>query len=205
MDFTRTFETTTKCNNINHVWSHFYKILVVLKYHRHLWANIFDTDISRCINTYIKVVYLAFFGMFMLLQISVSKILTHRHLCYFKATKILQKWLQTWFILLHLALVWNVRVKSIWTHSEGERTYDMVYATYYLYPYGGQSVLQRNFDGTGFTSESAKIVVGGSKCPPAPLVPPALITICMLLIFKPKCTWWFKSLGNPESPESLEF
>ena len=34
----------------NHVWSHFYKILVVLKWHRCLWANIFDTDISRCIN-----------------------------------------------------------------------------------------------------------------------------------------------------------
>ena len=50
MDFTRTFETTTKCNNINHVWSHFYKILVVLKYHRRLWANIFDTDICRSIN-----------------------------------------------------------------------------------------------------------------------------------------------------------
>ena len=30
MDFTQTFQTTTKCNNINHVWSHFYKILVVL-------------------------------------------------------------------------------------------------------------------------------------------------------------------------------
>ena len=46
MDFTRTFQANTKCNNINHVWSHFYKILVVLKYHRRLWANIFDTDIS---------------------------------------------------------------------------------------------------------------------------------------------------------------
>ena len=50
MDFTRTFETTPKCNNINHVWSHFYKILVVLKYHRRPWANIFDTDIFRSIN-----------------------------------------------------------------------------------------------------------------------------------------------------------
>ena len=117
MDFMRTFQTNSKCNNINHVWSHFYKILVVLKYHRRLWANIFDTDISRCINTYIKVVYLAFFGIFMLLQMSVSKILAHRRLWYFKTTKILQKWLQTWFILLHLALVWNVRVKSIWTYS----------------------------------------------------------------------------------------
>ena len=52
MDFTRTFETTTRCNNINNVWSHFYQILVVLKYHRRLWANNFDTDISKCINTY---------------------------------------------------------------------------------------------------------------------------------------------------------
>ena len=48
--FTRTFQTTTKCDNINHVWSHFYKLLVVLKYHRRLWANIFDTDICRSIN-----------------------------------------------------------------------------------------------------------------------------------------------------------
>ena len=116
MDFTRTFETTTKCNNINHAWRHFYKILVVLKYHRRLWANIFDTDISRWINTYIKVVYFTF-GIVMLLQRSVSKILSHRRLWYFKTTNILQKWFQTWFILLHLVLIWNVRVKSIWTHS----------------------------------------------------------------------------------------
>ena len=61
MDFTRTFEANAKCNNINHVWSQYYKFLVVLKYHRRPWVNIFDTDISRCINTYIKVVYLAFF------------------------------------------------------------------------------------------------------------------------------------------------
>ena len=93
------------------------KNLVVLKYHRRLWANIFDTDISRCINTYIKVVYLVFSGIVMLLQMSVLKILAHRHLWYFKTTKILKKWLQTGFILLHLALVRNVRVKSIWTHS----------------------------------------------------------------------------------------
>ena len=50
MDFTRTFQTTTKCNNINHVWSHFYKSLVFLKYHIRLWANIFDIDICRSIN-----------------------------------------------------------------------------------------------------------------------------------------------------------
>ena len=36
MDFTRTFEANAKCKNINHVWSQFYKILVVLKYHRSL-------------------------------------------------------------------------------------------------------------------------------------------------------------------------
>ena len=42
---------------------------------------------------YIKVVYLAFLGIIMLLQ--------------------------TWFILLHLALASNVHVKSIWTHSGG--------------------------------------------------------------------------------------
>ena len=116
MDFTQTFQTKTKCNKINHVCSYFYKILVVLKYHRCLWANIFDTDINRCINTYIKVVYLAFFGIFMLLQMSLSKILAHRRLCYFKSNKLLQKLLQTWFILLQLAVISNVRIKSIWTH-----------------------------------------------------------------------------------------
>ena len=63
--------------------------LVVLKYHRRPWVNIFDTDISRCINTYIRVVYLAFFGIFMLLQMSVSKILAQGRLWYFKTTKIL--------------------------------------------------------------------------------------------------------------------
>ena len=50
MDFTQTFQANAKCNNINHVWSHFYKILVVLKYHRHPWVNIFDTDMCRSIN-----------------------------------------------------------------------------------------------------------------------------------------------------------
>ena len=118
MDFTRTFQTTTKCNNMNHVWSHFYKILVVLKYRRRPWVNIFGTDISRCIYTYIKVVYLAYFGIFMLLKLSVSNILAQGCLWYFKTTKILKKWLQTWFILLHLALASNFRVKSIWRHSK---------------------------------------------------------------------------------------
>ena len=88
MDFTRTFEANTKCNSIKYVWSHFYQLLVVLKYHRRLWNNIFDTDIFRCINTHIKGVYLAFFGIFMLLEMSVSKILLHRRLWYFKTTKI---------------------------------------------------------------------------------------------------------------------
>ena len=88
IDFTQTFEANTKCNNINYVWSHFYQILVVMKYHRCLWNNIFDTDIFRCINTHIKGVYLSFFGIFMLLEMSVSKILFHRHLWYFITTKI---------------------------------------------------------------------------------------------------------------------
>ena len=55
--------------------------------------------------------------IFVLLQISVSKILAQSRLWCFKTTKILQKWLQTWFILFHLSLVWNVRVKSILSHS----------------------------------------------------------------------------------------
>ena len=88
MDFTRTFEANTKCNNMKYVWSHFYQILVVLKYHRCLWNNIFDTDIFRCINTHIKGVYLAFFGIYMLLEMSVSNILFPRHLWYFRTTKI---------------------------------------------------------------------------------------------------------------------
>ena len=88
MDFTRTFEANTKCNSIKYVWSHFYQLLVVLKYHRCLWNNIFDTDIFRCINTNIKGVYLAIFGIFMLLEMSVSKILFHRRLWCFRTTKI---------------------------------------------------------------------------------------------------------------------
>ena len=56
MDFKRAFEVNAKCNNINHVWSHFYKILGVLKYHR----CPFDTDISRQINTNTKGIYLRF-------------------------------------------------------------------------------------------------------------------------------------------------
>ena len=116
MDFTRTFQTNTKCNNINHVWSHFYKVLVVLK---SMISSIFDKDTSRCINTNVKVVYLAFSGIFMFLQMFVSKILAHRHLWYFRTAKLLQKILLTWFVLFHLVLVWNVHVKYIWTHSGG--------------------------------------------------------------------------------------
>ena len=83
MDFTRTYLANNTYNNINHVCRYFYTILVVLKYHRRLWENIFDKNISRCINTYIKVLYLAFFWIFMLLKMSVSKILSHRRLWYF--------------------------------------------------------------------------------------------------------------------------
>ena len=97
-----TFEANAKCNNVNHVWSHFDKFLIVLKYHRRPWVNIFDTDISRCINTYSKVVYLAFFGIFMLLDMSLSKILAQGRLWYFKTIKNLSKWLQTWFTLYWL-------------------------------------------------------------------------------------------------------
>ena len=82
MDFMRTFEANTKCNSNKYVWSYFYQILVVLKYHRRLWNNIFDTNIFRCINNNIKVTYLAFFGISMLLELSLSKILIHGRLWY---------------------------------------------------------------------------------------------------------------------------
>ena len=87
MDFTRTFET--KCNNINLVWNHFYKILVVLKYHICPWANIFDTDIFRCI------------------------IPTKMGVNGTSTTKIFLG--LTSKILLQLVVVWIVRIKSIWT------------------------------------------------------------------------------------------
>ena len=87
-DFTRTFEANTKCNNINYVWSHFYQILVVLKYHRRLWNNIFDTDISRSINIPKNAKYTPLMWVFMHLKMSVSKILFHRRLWYFRTTKI---------------------------------------------------------------------------------------------------------------------
>ena len=89
MDFMRTFQGNAKWNNINPVWSQFYKTLVVFKYHRSPWVNLFDKDIFRCINTYIKVVYWAFFRILMLLKMSVLKILTKGPLWYFKNTKIL--------------------------------------------------------------------------------------------------------------------
>ena len=50
MDFTRKFQTNIKFSNINHVWIHFYKLLVVLKYHRCLWVNIFNTNVCRSIT-----------------------------------------------------------------------------------------------------------------------------------------------------------
>ena len=73
---------------------------------------------------------------------------------YFKTTRILQKWLQTLFILLHLVLVLNIRLKSIWTHSGGR----------------GAISNTRSFYGACFVSNSVKIRRG----PLAPLVPPAL-------------------------------
>ena len=84
MDFTRTFEAYTKCSIMKYALNHIYQVFVVLKYHRSLWKNIFDTDIFRCINTHIKGVYLAFFGIFMLLEMSLSKVLAHRRLWHFK-------------------------------------------------------------------------------------------------------------------------
>ena len=42
-----------------------YQVLVVLKHHRRLWANIFDTDISRSIYTQIKVKYNPLIKVFM--------------------------------------------------------------------------------------------------------------------------------------------
>jgi hypothetical protein len=111
MDFTQTFEANTKCNNINHVWSHFYKILVVLKYRRRPWANIFDTDICRSINIPKNAKYIHHFnvGIYASRNVCVKDINS-------RVSMVLQNY-QTWFRLLHLALASNVRVKSIWTHS----------------------------------------------------------------------------------------
>ena len=88
MDFTLKFEANTKCNNINYVWSHFYQILVVLKHHRRLWNNIFDTAISRSINIPKNAKYTPLMWVFMHLKMPVSKILFHRRLWYFRTTKI---------------------------------------------------------------------------------------------------------------------
>ena len=88
MSFTRTFEANSKCNNINYVLSHFYQILVVLKYHRCLCNNIFDTDNSRSIDIPKNAKYTALMWVFMHLKMSVSKILFHRRLWYFRTTKI---------------------------------------------------------------------------------------------------------------------
>ena len=88
MDFTRTFEANAKCNNINYVWIHFYQTLVVLMYHRRLWNNNFDTDISRSINIPKKAKYAPLMWVLMHLKMSVSKILFHRRLWHFRTTKI---------------------------------------------------------------------------------------------------------------------
>ena len=166
--------------------------MLVLKYRRRPWANIFVTDIFRCINTYIKVVCLTFLGIFMLIQMCVSKILVHRLLWYFKTAKILQKWLQTWFILLHLALLWNVCVKSIWTNSLGgalEASAIPVLSCYYLKKKGTE---------TGIDNLQ-------QLCPPPP---PPFLTFCHLLAYNLSCckqgvptyftrwiqTWWFLKL-----------
>ena len=88
MDFTRTFDANTKCNNISYVWSHFYQILVVLKHQRCLWNNIYDRDISRSTNIPKIAKYTPLMLVFMHLKMSVSKILFHRRLWYFRTTKI---------------------------------------------------------------------------------------------------------------------
>ena len=88
MDFTRTFEANTKCNNMKYIWSHFYLILVVLKHHRRLWNNIFNTNISRSMNIPKKAKCTPLMRVFMHLKMSVSKILFHRRLWYFRTTKI---------------------------------------------------------------------------------------------------------------------
>ena len=88
MDFPWTFQTNNMCNDINHVWSHFYEILVVLKHHRRLWNNIFDTAISRSINIPKNAKYTPLMWVFMHLKMSVSKMLFDRHLWYFRTTKI---------------------------------------------------------------------------------------------------------------------
>ena len=99
VDLTRTFQTTTKYNNINNVWSQLYKILVVLKYTRHQWANIFDKDICRSINIPEKAKYVHLFNV----EIYSSKNVCIKDIgswgqCYFKTTKKNYKWLQTQFI-----------------------------------------------------------------------------------------------------------
>ncbi len=57
MDFKQTFDAITKCNDKDQFWSHFYKLLVIFKYHIRPWDNIFDTDICRSINISKKAKY----------------------------------------------------------------------------------------------------------------------------------------------------
>ena len=40
MDFTQTFQASTKCNDVNSVWSHLYQVLVVLKHRKHIHLRI---------------------------------------------------------------------------------------------------------------------------------------------------------------------
>ena len=87
MDFTRTFEANAKGNNINHVWSQYYKFLVVLKYHRRptlkwcIWHILGYLCSYRCLcqRYWLKGVY------------GTSKLL-----------KFHRNDFKTWFILLHL-------------------------------------------------------------------------------------------------------
>ena len=68
------------------VWKLEIWLLVVLNY-IDAYEIISMTDIFTCINTHIKGTYLAFFGIFMLLEMSVSKLLFHRRLWYIRTTK----------------------------------------------------------------------------------------------------------------------
>ena len=54
--------------------------MVVLKYHRHPWANIFDTDIFRCINTYIKWCICPFFDIYAPTNVCVKNLSLYRDL-----------------------------------------------------------------------------------------------------------------------------
>ena len=118
MDLTRTFQASTKCNNRNSVWNHPYQVLVVLKHHRRLWANIFDTDISRSINTQNKSKYNLLIRRSMALDMFASYIFAHRRSYGSSNLPNPNENNFTLFILLHLVESWNVCVKSISIHSD---------------------------------------------------------------------------------------